>query len=110
MGASSFVLDVLENGFDIYKLSTGDLDSLVGQEHGATVVAEPAEAHWLRAEVERQVMEGKAELHAESDAHKFCLIKAFVVPKPRKKDAYRDVWDMRPVNIYLKKKKFKLER
>lgn len=45
----------------------------------------------------------------EDRAHHFCIIKAFVIPKPRRPNAFRDVWDERPVNRELRTLKFKFE-
>ncbi len=109
IGASDFVLDVLENGFDLYKMSDGNLPGLLHREHGRTEIHHPAQAAWLREEVERKCAAGTWTLAPEEEASQYCLIKAFVIPKPRKENAWRDVWDQRPVNKHLHKKPFKFE-
>jgi len=103
------VLDVLQNGIDLYKLSDGSLASLIGSEHGRTDIKDSRQASWLRQEIQRKVSEGMWCLLPESEAHKFCIIKAFVIPKPRRPDAFRDVWDERPVNLRLPRRRFKFE-
>lgn len=108
MGASIWLLGALGRGLRL-NLEPVQKEKLLGCCYGETVIAEPDRAAWFEQEVERKVKCGAWEELPLDQAHRVCITRGFVIPKPHRPGQYRDIWDLRPVNDHLQPRRFRFE-
>jgi hypothetical protein len=112
MGASPFILRVLERGLDL-GMPQQQAAQLLGRTWGRSVVADVAARDWFLKELSSKISSGAYFLAPAEDAQKYCVTRMFLVPKParpnRPAGSFRLINDLRPPNAPLPDFKFKYE-
>jgi hypothetical protein len=108
IGASDWVLRIIAQG--LY-LAIGEADrlSLLGTNQGRTVMDTQAHHDFMVRDIKRKVAEGVVDLHPLWQATEVASTRAFVIDKPNRLNEYRDINDLRPINVHLPKRPFKME-